>query len=238
MQSILDAAEASAAEIERRAWDDATRVQDAADQALARAREQVQALAAASRSLRERLDGLLNEVEALEGTLAEPGLRTAEAEPAFDPQDTMAFDPIAEDDVAAQTAPPSADARGRASAATRRSRTTAPGGSRRRRSPHRRGAPRPRSRPVRRRARARRLVALNMADGGQPREATDAYLADLYPAAERAALLDEIYRAASVASRPARPFAAISRRAPGLLTRSSPPTARSAAGLFANWTSR
>ena len=44
VQSILDAAEASAAEIERRAWDDATRVQDEADQALARARVQVQAL--------------------------------------------------------------------------------------------------------------------------------------------------------------------------------------------------
>ncbi len=43
-----------------------------------------------------------------------------------------------------------------------------------------------------------------MADGGQPREATDAYLADLYPAAEHAALLDEIYgaRLAGAGSRP------------------------------------
>lgn len=193
VQSILDAAEASAAEIERRAWDDATRVQDEADQALARARVQVQALAAASRSLRERLDGLLNEVEALEGTLAEPGLRTAEGEPAFDPQDTMAFDPIAADDVAAQTAPPAPTLETRfgrdapepdhrtgwltqtpVAAPAWSTATTQPAGQEARESA--------------------RLVALNMADGGQPREATDAYLADLYPAAERAALLDEIYR--------------------------------------------
>jgi len=192
VQSILDAAEASAAEIERRAWDDASRVQDEADQALARARTQVQALAAASRSLRERLDGLLTEVEALEGNLAEPGLRSAESEPMFDPQDTMAFDPIAEDEVAAQTPPPApAESRfGREVPATDHrtgwltqtpvaapawsTATTQPAGQEARESA--------------------RLVALNMADGGQPREATDAYLADLYPAAERAALLDEIYR--------------------------------------------
>src|SRR5690349_3362307 len=55
VQSILDAAEASAAEIERRAWEDASQVQATTDDALARAREQVQALAAASRALRERL---------------------------------------------------------------------------------------------------------------------------------------------------------------------------------------
>jgi DivIVA domain-containing protein len=188
VQSILDAAEASAAEIERRAWDDATRVQDEADQALARARVQVQALAAASRSLRERLDGLLTEVEALEGTLAEPGLRTAEAEPAFDPQDTMAFDPIGEDDVVAapetrfgRDAPaPAPDHRTGwltqtpVAAPAWSTATTQPAGQEARESA--------------------RLVALNMADGGQPREATDAYLADLYPPAERAALLDEIYR--------------------------------------------
>ena len=186
VQSILDAAEASAAEIERRAWDDATRVQDEADQALARARVQVQALAAASRSLRERLDGLLTEVEALEGNLAEPGLRTAEAEPAFDPQDTMAFDPIGEDDVVAapetrfgRDAPAPEHRTGwltqtPVAAPAWSTATTQPAGQEARESA--------------------RLVALNMADGGQPREATDAYLADLYPPAERAALLDEIYR--------------------------------------------
>jgi DivIVA domain-containing protein len=190
VQSILDAAEASAAEIERRAWDDATRVQDEADQAVARARVQVQALVAASRSLRERLDGLLTEVEALEGNLADPGLRTSEAEPGFDPKDTMAFDPIAADDVAAQTAPAPETRFGRdvpepdhrtgwltqtpVAAPAWSTATTQPAGQEARESA--------------------RLVALNMADGGQPREATDAYLADLYPAAERAALLDEIYR--------------------------------------------
>jgi hypothetical protein len=32
-----------------------------------------------------------------------------------------------------------------------------------------------------------------MAEGGEPREVTDAYLADLFAPEERAALLDEIY---------------------------------------------
>jgi DivIVA domain-containing protein len=191
VQSILDAAEASAAEIERRAWEDAARVQDDADQSLARARAQVQALAAASRSLRERLDGLLTEVEALEGTLADPGPRTADSEPGFDPQDTMAFDPIAEEEVVpgAPAAPETRFGREPREADRRTgwltqapvaapawsTATTQPAGQEARESA--------------------RLVALNMADGGQPREATDAYLADLYPAAERAALLDEIYGA-------------------------------------------
>jgi DivIVA domain-containing protein len=188
VQSILDAAEASAGEIERRAWDVATRVQDEADQAVARARVQVQALAAASRSLRERLDGLLSEVEALEGSFAEPGPRTSDAEPAFDPQDTMAFDPIAADDVVAapetrfgrDVPAPAPDHRTGwltqtpVAAPAWSTATTQPAGQEARESA--------------------RLVALNMADGGQPREATDAYLADLYPPAERAALLDEIYR--------------------------------------------
>ncbi len=195
VQSILDAAEASAADIERRAWEDASRVQDDADQALARARAQVQALAAASRSLRERLDGLLTEVEALEGSLAEPdpGLCTAGGEPSFDPQDTMAFDPILETgDVVSEALPASESEsrfgrdpreRDRRTGWLTQSPVTAPAWST--------ATTQPAGQEARESA---RLVALNMADGGQPRQATDAYLADLYPPAERAALLDEIYR--------------------------------------------
>jgi hypothetical protein len=38
-----------------------------------------------------------------------------------------------------------------------------------------------------------RLIALNMALSGEPREATDTYLAENYDLADRAALLDEVY---------------------------------------------
>lgn len=205
VQSILDAAERSAAEIERRAWDEATRVQEAADQALTRAREQVSALGAASRVLQERIEGLLGDVAALEdslGVMAED----APAEPAdggYDTQDTMAFDPIAEEAVAeealAETPEP------RPAQAEREPRF----GREPDETDHRtdwltQSPPTPPAwtpsngtqQAVAGRQEAResaRLVALNMADGGQPREVADAYLAGLYEPAERAALLDEIY---------------------------------------------
>jgi TolA-binding protein len=42
-------------------------------------------------------------------------------------------------------------------------------------------------------AESARLIALNMALNGEPREATDKYLADNYDLDDRAALLDEVY---------------------------------------------
>ena len=152
VQSILDAAEASAARDRAPRMGRRDPRPGRGRPGSRRARVQVQALAAASRSLRERLDGLLTEVEALEGNLAEPGLRTAEAEPAFDPQDTMAFDPIAEDEVAAQTAArPDGVALRPRRAGDRPPHRVAHADAGRRRPP---GAPRPPSRPARRRARA------------------------------------------------------------------------------------
>jgi DivIVA domain-containing protein len=194
VQSILDAAEAGAAEIERRAWDEAGRVQEAADQALARAREQVGALGTASRALRERLESLLADVDALEGTL---GGMTAEAQAAPEPQDlvapepqdTVSFDPILEDETEV-TAPPEREGRfGREPhPADGRTGWFAQG------PPAWTGATAAAQPAATQEAReSARLVALNMADGGQPREAADSYLAGLYEPAEREALLDEIY---------------------------------------------
>ncbi len=40
-----------------------------------------------------------------------------------------------------------------------------------------------------------RLVALNMALGGEPRERIDRYLAESFQLADRAKLLDEVYAA-------------------------------------------
>jgi hypothetical protein len=202
VQSIIDAAEASAVEIERRAWEDAGRVQEAADHALARAREQVGALGAASRALRERVESLLAEVESLEGTF---GAMTADAAPAevrAEPQDTIAFDPLLEDEVAEAALAETPEAR--PAPVAREPRFG--------REPHeadRRTAWLTQSPPAppawtaatatqaaistQQARESARLVALNMADGGQPREVTDRYLAELYAPDERAALLDEMY---------------------------------------------
>jgi DivIVA domain-containing protein len=197
VQSILDAAEAGAAEIERRAWEEAGRVQDAADQALVRAREQVGALGAASHALRERLESLLAEVDALEGTL---GVMSAEAAPAPEtqeiaapePQDTVAFEPVLEEEPAVE-APVTLEREGRfgrepqpADGRTGWFAQGPPGWTRHA------GATTHAAATEEARESAR-LVALNMADGGQPREAADRYLAGLYAPAEREAILDEIY---------------------------------------------
>jgi DivIVA domain-containing protein len=197
VQTILDAAEASAAEIERRAWEQSTRTQAATDDALARAREHIGALGAASRMLQERIEGLVAEVELLEGTLG--GMASPEVTEAgeIEAEDTMAFDPILEEDVAEaavaetpEASPPAGEREGRFG-----------------RRPHERngrtawfaqGPPAwngtaTQTASTQAARESARLVALNMADGGEPREATDAYLAELFAPAERAALLDEIY---------------------------------------------
>ena len=127
------------------------------------------------------------------GALAEPGPRTAESEPTFDPQDTMAFDPIAEDEVAAQAAPPAPGQLrfGRDVPATdhrtgwlTQTPVAAPAWS----------TPRRPSRPARRRARA---PGSSRSQHGRRRPAPRGHRRlprRPYPAAERAALLDEIYR--------------------------------------------
>jgi DivIVA domain-containing protein len=199
VQSILDAAEASAAEIERRAWEDASRVQEASDQALARARQHIGALGEASRVLRERIDGLVAEVEALAGNLAGMEIETGEAvEGGFEPQDTMAFDPVLEDEVAeaalAETPQP------RAMPEPRFDRMPEEHGNGNGRTewfaqgpPAWTGGAATQQAGTQEARESARLVALNMADGGQPREAADRYLAGLYAPAEREAILDEIY---------------------------------------------
>jgi DivIVA domain-containing protein len=169
VQSILDAAEASAAAIEQRAWDEASRV---------------------SRALRERIEGLLAEVEALEGSLG--GMSTESPAPAEDPQDTMAFDPLLEDDVAeaalAETPDPQPAVELREPRFGRDPREA--NGDQGHFTHAAMRQPPPASQEARESA---RLVVLNMADGGQPREVAETYLADLYPPDERAALLDAIY---------------------------------------------
>ena len=202
VQGILDAAEASAAEIERRAWEEASRVQEAADDALVRAREQVDALGVASHALRQRIESLLAEVESIEGILG------SIAEPAapVDGQDTMAFDPVLEEDLVeeerveepvAEVVQPEPEPEAPVDPREARFGRGAYEPSRTGWLPH--GAPASNGAAATHTAglqearESARLVALNMADGGQPREAADRYLSQLFEPAERQALLDEIY---------------------------------------------
>jgi hypothetical protein len=167
--AILDAAEASAAEIERQAWADAARVQAAADEALAAARERVSALAEASSLVQVRVEELVADVARLEvalGATEEPAI--AENQPELDLNgDTVAFDPL--DEPPADEQVPVAEL----PASARFAREDPP------MEAHD--------------AEAARLVALNMAMSGQSREATDRYLAQRYAIGDRARLLDEVY---------------------------------------------
>jgi DivIVA domain-containing protein len=196
VQGILDAAEASAAEIERRAWEEATRVQEAADDALVRAREQVSQLGVASHALRQRIESLLAEVESIEGILG--GME----EPAtpLEGQDTMAFDPVLEEELVEEpVAEAVAEPQPEAPVDPREARfgrdthehTPVHGWL-----PH--GAPASNgavthTTGLQEARESARLVALNMADGGEPREAADRYLSQLFEPGERQVLLDEIY---------------------------------------------
>jgi len=205
VQGILDAAESSAAEIERRAWEEATRVQEAADEALVRAREQVNALGVASHALRQRVESLLAEVESIEeilGGMAEPAVPV-------DAQDTMAFDPVLEEDLLEE--PVAEEAFEPQPEQVQGPQPEAPADPRQARfgrdahehtprhgwlphgAPASNGAAATRTAGLQEARESARLVALNMADGGQPREAADRYLAQLFEPGERQALLDEIY---------------------------------------------
>jgi DivIVA domain-containing protein len=192
VQSILDAAEATAAEIEQRAWEEAARVQAAADDSLARARERVHALSQAADAIRARIDELLQEVSTLEATLEPLPEETVEAladeiasvptadvlPPDEETVEVPRFERAEEGEPDADPGrrtgwfaqgppawtPPAAEQPGEDEPATNGEDVD--------------GA---------------RLVALNMALSGQSREETDRYLAEHYRLSDRAALLDEVY---------------------------------------------
>ena len=188
-----------------------------------------------SRSLRERLDGLpAPRSRRSRGTWPSPALRTAESEPDVRPAGHDGVRPDRRGRGRRADRPPApAESRfGREVPATDRrtgwltqtpvaapawsTATTQPAGQEARESA--------------------RLVALNMADGGQPREATDALPRRPVPhrRARRAARRDL-----------PRPLAALQQAllghlaaGPGRLTSSSPPDRAQRGGVLANWTSR
>jgi hypothetical protein len=179
---ILDAAEASAAEIERQAWEDAARVQAAADESLTVARERVRALGEAAALVQARLTELTADVNVLQHTLGAPEEPVQSELFADDGQDaggdTVAFDPLGEEPVEADPQTPEPTVQ----------------------EPTAQVAELPASARFSREEEAEthdveaaRLVALNMAMSGQSREATDHYIAQRYAIEDRARLLDEVY---------------------------------------------
>jgi chromosome segregation ATPase len=152
VQGILEAAQTTAAEIEREAQRDAQSTREQAAGELERARAHVETLARAAASLLAQVQSLHGEVSALARSLRAEGASqedASETSPALVP---AVEEPVAEEEP--EAVPP--------------------------RGEDLDGA---------------RLVALNMALSGEPRDQTDRYLADSFQLSDRAKLLDEVYAA-------------------------------------------
>ena len=207
VQGILDAAQATATEIERQAQRDAQSTREQAAGEVERARTHVETLAQASTALLARLESLDGEV----GALAE-SLRAGRPSPAGEgapggkgevgedlappaPAPMVPANVVPPSSVSAPTVPatvvppPSASAPTVPATAVPAIAIPAPAVS----------APAPRAQESVQGGEedldGARLVALNMALGGEPREQTDRYLADSFKLLDRAKLLDEVYAA-------------------------------------------
>ena len=202
MQAIVEAAESSAASIEREAREHAAQVeQDAAreaqrirDEAIARSQDHVGKVHEATALMLQRVDAMESEL----GALVE-SLRTGANRLSADL--SLLSGNMGELYGAARRAPtrrPGATSpRSRRRRWRRRSRSSSPSPTTRSPSRARPSPPPPTSPPPAADAdddvEGARLIALNMALNGQTREETDKYLAENFDLADRAALLDEVY---------------------------------------------
>ena len=203
VRAIVEAAETSAADIERQADEEATRIRSDAqreadrtrDESLERARSHVGKVAEASALMLQRVDAMESELGALveslrtgaghlnadlsqlEGTMGELRSSAGSSEPPAAASSEPEPEPAVDDEAAAAVADPRSEGAGGdgAEVATEPEGAPADGED----------------------AEGARLIALNMALNGQPRDETDRYLADNFDLGDREALLDEVY--ASVA---------------------------------------
>ncbi len=201
VRGILEAAQTTAAEIEREAQQDAQRTREEAAGELDRARAHVETLARAAAALLAQVQSLDGEVGALARSLRAEGASQQDMSPGDAPLEDMSQPaPAAEDEreISLPAAVLSAEERLEAvlpgsGAAAGEEREAMPPGS----------APATVEEPEAVPQRAEdldgaRLVALNMALSGEPREQTDRYLADSFQLSDRAKLLDEVYAAIEV----------------------------------------
>jgi hypothetical protein len=196
VQGILEAAQTTAAEIEREAQRDAQGTREQAAGELERARTHVETLARAAAALLAQVQSLDGEVSALARSLRAEGASQPDmANGDTSLQDTSQPAPAAEEEreislpatVPADVEQPAAVSPKSGGAGDREA---VPPGS----APAAEEAPE----VVPQRAEdldGARLVALNMALSGEPREQTDRYLADSFQLSNRAKLLDEVYAA-------------------------------------------
>jgi DivIVA domain-containing protein len=176
---ILEAAERGAAELRAKAGEEASdhvaRVRGAADGLLGRLDElenELGGLLEALRTSGERLSAGLAELQARVAEDARPGEEAAEpAAPPARPEPTRAADPAPEPARAPEPSPAAVPAPEPAPVDALDAQLTDPGADEA-------GA---------------RLIALNMALGGTPREETARYLADHFALADLDALLDDVY---------------------------------------------
>jgi cell division septum initiation protein DivIVA len=221
VQSILHAAETAAADIEREALQHAAEVRGDADreaqqtreQAIAKSRSHVAAVAQATATLLERVEAVDREVSALLEGLRGGAERLAGDLAAADAQMAALYD-------AASGRPAPAGAREPARQVRATAQPRQPEPSSRPASPAPEPAPAPAAEPAPARSRPQdeppasaeplpaaaatadngdidgaRLVALNMALNGESRADTERYLAEHFQLAEREKLVEEVYAA-------------------------------------------
>ncbi len=197
VRGILEAAQTTAAEIEREAQRDAQRTREEAAGELERARAHVETLAHAAAALLAQVRSLDGEVGALARSLRAQDASQAQAsreraskektsQPASAEEEGKTSLPAA---VTATRELPGAVPVGENEVAREEREAVAPG-----------SVPAPEEVPEAVPQRGEdldgaRLVALNMALSGESREQTDRYLADSFQLFDRAKLLDEVYAA-------------------------------------------
>ncbi len=223
VQGILEAAQTTAGEIEREAQRDAQRTREEAAGELERARAHVETLGRAAAALLTQVQSLDGEVEALARSLRAEDASRGDALLREDaPHEDVSHGDAPHEDVSrgdalleytSQRAPAVAEEQEMSLPAAvpsteDRPETVSPGsgGARQKREtspalvPTAEKLPAAEEKPEAVPQRVEdldgaRLVALNMALSGEPREQTDRYLADSFKLSDRAKLLDEVYAA-------------------------------------------
>ncbi|MGI8864252.1 MAG: DivIVA domain-containing protein [Solirubrobacteraceae bacterium] len=208
VRSIVEAAETSAAEIQRQAEDEAREIRAEAgeesriarEQATAQAREYVGKVSESTAVMMQRLDAMESELGALvealrtganrlnadlqllEGNLVEVSDAVA-PRPRFEPEPVAPSTPVA-------------DPLGEPAAVPEAERSEAPEEPEFEDEPYDEAALEPAASetvPAGEDSEGARLIALNMALNGTPREETDRYLAENFELSDRDSLLDEVY---------------------------------------------
>jgi DivIVA domain-containing protein len=214
VQAIVEAAETSAGDIRGDAEQDARRIRQVADQDAERARadaseqsrEYVAKVSEATSVMLQRVDAMESELGALveslrtganrltadlallqgnmgelraAGTGARPAERV-EVEPAPEPEPELAAEPVPEEPVTEEEEPVAAEAIVEEAEAAFEEEEAAP-------------EPAAATMAGEEASEGARLIALNMALNGTPREETDRYLAENFELEDREALLDEVY---------------------------------------------